>query len=61
METLGGIRLQDLRAIFTDTSFQILDSMSRLETYRWELSNSSFCVGVSIIFDSFIEVEDAGE
>ena len=29
-------------------------------SYRWELS-SSFCVGVSIIFDSFIEVGDAGE
>ena len=52
------------RRVFTDTSFQFLVlsrlEMSRLETYRWELS-SSFCVGVSIIFDSFIEVGDAGE
>ena len=52
------------RADFTDTSAHYLVSeyfcRTQLDTYRWEL-RSSFCVGVSIIFDSLIEVGDAGE
>ena len=52
------------RADFTDTSVHYLVSLcfcsTPYDTYRWEL-RSSFCVGVSIIFDSFIEVGDAGE